>query len=337
MKLSVIGQTEWNGIPIKVIKHTSADSNWNVTGADTHLAFVGDAAILTSDVATLRELLTNATAAEPQLLAGNEEFRQAIGRDGDVVYFSDLRALVAGMAGVESTEKSNESGALKFVSSAWENSHRLTFHESEWSKPLVPFNAQDLTAPRDLLPSATIAYSLIKLDVPGALQTWPKTINLHNAFASELALFAVDFQKEVAPELGPECGGAILELPGLDLTAQEPTWAVFCKLKSNKLSDALAAGKLFRGVGPTTSFAEVKSGDTSYFVTSKNGFLVVSNNSKALATLAGKQNLASTRDYSRAAEKAADGIVPPLFSRGLSLPCITQKTHWPTRFVIPLT
>ncbi len=307
LKYSFIGQTEWNGIPIKIIGNTSADSNWTVTGAATHLAFVGDVAILTSDVATLRELLTNATTAEPQLLAGNEEFRQAIGREGDVVYFSDLRAFAAEFAQVESPEKTNESGVLKFDNSSWENSHRLVFDESDWSKPLVPFHPRDLIAPRDLLPSSTIAYSLIKLDVPRALQTWPKTMNLSNTFEKELSLFALDFQKDVAPELGPECGAAIVELPNFDF--DKSTWVVFCKLKSNKLSDALTTGKLFRGVGPTTSSAEVKNGDTSYFVSSRNGFLIVSNNNKALAAVADKKNLASTRDYSRAAERAADGIV----------------------------
>lgn len=112
------------------------------------------------------------------------------------------------------------------------------------------------------------------------------------------------------PELGPECGAVLLELP--DFYADEigdGVWAAFCKLKSNKLSDAFTAGKLFRNVGPTTDTAEIKSGETSYFVAIKNGFLVVSNKSKALSTMDGKTNLASTRDYSRAAEKVPAGII----------------------------
>ncbi|HEU4711675.1 MAG TPA: transglutaminase domain-containing protein [Pyrinomonadaceae bacterium] len=308
LEFTDIGRWETNGTPIKIVAHLSIDPNGDLDGAATHITFIGDMAILTSDIASVRELLSNATADAPQLLAANEEFRRAIERDGDVVYFSDLNALLPEPAEVESNEKTNESGALKFATSTWENSHRITFNESEWSKPLVPFHPKELTAPSELLPSSTIAYYLMKFDVPGALETWPRTMNLRNRFEAELSLFALDFKKEVAPELGPECGVALLELPDLDLSSGV-TWTAFCKLKSNRLAEALAAGKLFRGVGPTTSFAEVKSGDTSYFVTTKNGFFVVSSNSKGVTTLGDKKNLASTRDYSRAAEKVPAGIV----------------------------
>lgn len=308
LKYSDIGRWETNGTPIKIIFNLSIDPDGDLHFAATHITFIGDMAILTSDIASIRELLSNATAGEPQLLAANEEFRRTIEREGDIVYFSDLNALLPDAAEVESNEKTNESGALKFAASTWENSHRITFNESEWSKPLVPFHPKELTAPSELLPSSTIAYYLMKFDVPGALETWPKTMNLRNRFETELSLFALDFKKEVALELGPECGVALLELPDLELSSAV-TWTAFCKLKSNKLAEALAAGKLFRGIGPTTSFAEVKSGDTSYFVATKNGFFVVSSNRKGVTALGDKKNLASTRDYSRAAEKVPAGIV----------------------------
>ena len=80
-------------------------------------------------------------------------------------------------------------------------------------------------------------------------------------------------------------------------------------MKSNKLYDAFAAGKLFRGIGPTTDTAEIKSGETSYFVGIKNGFLAVSNRSNGLSVLGGKTNLAATRNYSKAAEEVPAGIV----------------------------
>lgn len=310
LNYSFIGQTEWNGIPIKTIEYRSIDAHGNINGATTHLAFAGDVAILTADVPTLRELLTNTAAAEQELLAGNEEFRRAKESDGDVVYFSDLKAILADPAdtSLESTQKANESGALKFANSAWENSHRMVFDESEWSKPLLPFNPKDLAAPRDLLPASTIAYYLMKLDVPNALETWPKTMNLRHRFEAEQALFALDFNKEVAPELGPECGAVLLNLPATS-TIEGASWAMFCKLKSSKLTEALAGGKLLRGVGPTMTYAEVKSDNTSYFVAIKNGFIVVANSSKGLTAFDEKKRLAETRDYSRAAGKAPDGIV----------------------------
>ncbi len=312
LKHSVVGQTEWNGIPIKSIEHRWVGDEWEITSASTYLTFIGDVAILTSDVATIRDLMSNATTAEQQLLAGNEDFRRAVAADGDIVYFSDLKAVFANPADKDRDAPKNatESGALKFSNSMWENSHRFGFEESEWSKPLLPFHPKELSAPRELLPSSTLAYYLMKLDLAAAWQTWPKALNIRdNTFQVDPALWSLDFIKEVLPELGPECGAVLLDMPDFDAKEiGDGTWTAFCKLKSNKLAEALAAGKLFRNVGPTTT-AEIKSGESSYFVGVKNGFIVVSNSSKGLAAMGGKTNLAATRDFSRAAEKVPANIV----------------------------
>ena len=102
----------------------------------------------------------------------------------------------------------------------------------------------------------------------------------------------------------------LLELPHLDRIEDDSTWAAFCKLKSNKLADALNAGKLFSGVGPAKDFARTQS---------RRGFLFCCHCEtdlwllriaiKALAAFDGKSNLATTRDYSRAVEKVPSGIV----------------------------
>ena len=309
---SVVGQTEWNGIPIKTIEHRWLNSDWELSVASTYLAFIGDVAILTEDVATIRDLLSNATTAEQQLLAGNEEFRHAVATGGDIVYFSDLKAVFASLddRSIDGVKKANESGALKFSTSSWENSHRFVFDDSDWSKPFLPFHPKDLSAPRELLPSSTLAYVMTKLDVVATWKSSPKAMNLGDSRVAMDATWALEFEKEVLPELGPECGAVLLEVPNFyEKDLGDATWAVFCKLKSNKLSDALTAGKLFRGVGPTADTAEVKDGDISYFVAARNGFLVVSNNTKGLSALDGKTNLAAARDYSRAVERSPAGIV----------------------------
>ena len=309
LKYSFIGQTEWNGIPIKTIEERFVDSEWTVNATYTCLAFVGDTAILASDVATIRELLMNATAGSEQLLAGNEEFRRSVATDGDVVYFSDLNSVFPDQYPKKKAEKANESGALKFSSSTWENSHRLVFDESDWSKPLVPFHPRELAAPGELLPASTLAYYVMKLDVAAAFERWLNDLSFLDEFKSAADLWAMDFKREVLPELGPECGAALLDLPEFNMYGSGGTWAVFCKLKTNKLTEALTSGKLFRNVGPTADVAELKHGANSFFVASKRGFLVVSNERKGLTLLANKTNLASTRDYSRAAERAPSGIV----------------------------
>jgi tetratricopeptide (TPR) repeat protein len=308
---SSVGEKEWNGLRIKTIEHAWINSGWIVENATTYLVYFGDTAILTPDLETLRDLLVNANAtSSEEFLAENAEFRQAIESRGDVVYFSDLKAVFAEVTEVKQDLdfKVNERGALKFSSSSWENSHQLVFAESEWSKALLPFHPKELTAPRELLPASTVAYFLTKVDIPAVWSTWLKDAFAKASREALANVWALDLTPDLLTELGPECGVAMLELPGLkDFSGG--TWAVFCKLKSNKLADALSAGKLFRGVGPTTGVAELKVGGDSYFVSVRNGFLVVSNQAKALAAADNKTSLAATRDYSRSAEKVPGNIV----------------------------
>jgi transglutaminase-like putative cysteine protease/Flp pilus assembly protein TadD len=163
-----------------------------------------------------------------------------------------------------------------------------------------------MTAPRELLPASTIVYYLMKVDLASVWSTKLKTFFLSEEQQSTAKVGPVDL-KQFLSELGPECGAAVLEIPGFK-DFDSVTWAVFCKLKSTKLSEALAAGTLFTGVGPTKDVAEVKIDGESYFVATRKGFLVVSNHEEGLV-FDGKTNLAETRDYSRAVEKVPGGIV----------------------------
>ena len=307
---SFLADKEWNGLKLRVIESRSTSSDWTIAREVTYLAYLGDTAILAPDLASLREVLTNATAAgDRKLLADNAEFRQAIDNGGDVVYFSDIKAVFAESGDPKNPPaKAMERGALKLSGSAWENSHHIVFDESDWAKPLLPFQPQELTAPRELLPARTIGYFLTKIDAV-ALWSSPSWNVLAKPEADALlGLWALDFKQEVLPELGPECGAVITGLPDLN-NLDTAAWAAFCKLKSNKLAEALTGGRLLHGVGPTTDVAEVKLAGNSYFVTTRNGFLLVSNSAHTLAAFDGKTNLASTRDYSRSVEKVPNGVV----------------------------
>jgi Flp pilus assembly protein TadD len=299
-------EKDWNGLRVKTIEHRSV-RDMQILGATTHIVFIGDTVILADDLAAVRDML--ARTGNDENLAANAEFHKAIERRGDVVYFSDLKS-VLGAAGIDTKDSGshiNESGAFNISNSSWENTHQLVFDESDWSKPLQPFHPKELTAPRELLPASTIAYYLMKVDLASAWPTELRKYFLPDDAKDKSNVWALDL-KEVLAELGPECGAVVLDLPYLkDL--DDLTWAGFCKLKSAKLSEALTAGKLFTGVGPTKDFAEVKVGNDSYFVTTRKGFLVVSNHDKGLAAFDGKSNLAETRDYSRAVEKVPNGII----------------------------
>jgi tetratricopeptide (TPR) repeat protein len=313
LKYSVVGLRELNGFQIKTFEQRSADEDGNIKSDVSYLIYLGDVAITTPNLESIRDLLSRAGSAgsDRPTLESNPEYRRSIEAEGDIVYFSDLKSLSAGLGNSTSYAmgKITESGVLKFAKSAWENTHRLSFDESEWSKPFLPFTPQELSAPRELMPSSAIAYYLMKIDAPGLWAMWAKQSLGSDQFAGPTSMWALDFEKEVLPELGPECGAAMLDLPGFDTSTGSPTWAAFCKLKSNKLADALAAGKLLRGVGPSAGTVELKLGRDVFFVGAKSGYLILSNRAKGLVALDEKNKLASTRDYSRAAEAVPGGIV----------------------------
>jgi tetratricopeptide (TPR) repeat protein len=304
----IIGDKEWNGLHVRTIEQRRINGEGEIENYITYLTFIGDTAILTSDLAALRDLLNNEGRAT---LAENAEFRKAIEQGGEAVYFSDLRAVfaTAGEVGKPFDFNIHEGGTLNITKATWENSHYLVFDESDWIKSLLPlpFHPKDLSAPRDLLPASTIAYVMVNVDLKFALSNKPQTSLLPNE-VKFMNLWSLNFKDEVLPEFGPECGAVVLELPGID-DLHDPSWAAFCKLKSNKLIEALNAGKLFNGVGPAKDVAQIKVEKDSYFVAARNGFLIVSNREQGLAAFDGKSNLASTRDYSRAVEKAPGNVL----------------------------
>ena len=303
---TVIGDREWNGLHIRTIEQRRINGEGQFESYVTYLTFLGNTAIVTSDLPTLRDLLSNDGHAN---LADSADFRQTVEQHGDVVYFSDLRAMFADAseAGKPLNFKISESGSLNITNTSWENTHHLIFDENDWTKPLAPFHPKDLSAPRDLLPASTIAYFLMNADLKLGWSNKARTSLLEDD-KDVTSLFAVNFKDEVLPELGPECGAAVLELPTFGDT-NDFSWAAFCKLKSDKLVEALNAGKLFSNVGPAKDVAQIKVGAVAYFVSARNGFLIVANSETGLAAFDGKTNLAATRDYSRAVEKVPGNVL----------------------------
>lgn len=309
LKYSFSQNKEWNGLRIRTIEQRTVNADWSITGSSTHVAFIGDAAIITTDLATLRDLLTNANNQTDRQLADNEAYRKAVKLAGDVVYFSDFESVMAEIAVTSKNAddfKVSESGSLNIGGASWENNHHLSFKETDWAKPFLPFHPKELSAPRELLPASTIGYFLINVDVAALWNSQLKTALLENGPPIARVGWAIDFEKEVLPELGPECGAVLLELP--DKEFEYGLWAGFCKLKSNKLADALNAGKLFTSVEPAKEATD-EAQITSELMTIRNGFLIVSNHQKGLTAFDGKSNLATARDYSRAVEKASGRIV----------------------------
>lgn len=303
---ALIGDKEWNGLHVRTIEQRRLNGDGQLESYVTYLTYFGDTAIVTVDLPTLRDLLSNEGRAN---LADNGEFRNAVEQRGDVVYFSDLRAV---FADASETHKSfdfkfDESGALNIGNTSWENTHHFVFEHGDWSRAFGLFHPKNLSAPRELLPASTIVYYLMNVDPKLAWSSKFKT-SLLTDDKDVTSLFALNFTDEVLPELGPECGVAVLELPGI-IDYAGFSWAAFCKLKSNKLVDAFNAGKLLTNVAPAKDVAQVKIGADPYFVAARNGFLILSNREASLAAFDGKTNLAATRDYSRAVDAVPGNVV----------------------------
>jgi tetratricopeptide (TPR) repeat protein len=302
-----VGQAELDGQPVKVFVERRVSHQGVITNDSAYLLYVGDAALLAPDLDSLRDALHRVRDGGARL-AANAEFKRARESDGDAIYFSSLDELMRA-PGESDGPSMNEIGSLKISNTAWESSHHFTFKESTWSKPLVTFHPDELLAPRELLPRSTVMYYFMKIDMAAAWREWGKDVfqagNLKN-FAS---VWALDIEKEVLPEIGPECGVALLALPVVTAKDWNAPWVAFIKLKSDKLERAFDAGHLFRDAAPKQGIATIKSGSGNFFVTIKSGFLVMSGTEAALVSLDQKEKVAASRDFTKAAKRAPAAVV----------------------------
>lgn len=308
LKYSLIRHIDINGLPVRVFETSRLNAKWKPETSSTYLAYIGDTAVLTSNVDAMREVIANANASsENSLLASNPQFRNAAGTKADVVYFSEMNVLSLlfqelGMSLGATWTNPIESGNINFANTTWLNTHHLELSDIDWFKSFQPFQPKDLSAPKDLLPASTIAYFSTKLEPVQAWTFWSKSA------ASATTPFALDLKTEVLPELGPEFGVAVLDPPRL-VGPRLNSWLLFGSLKSAKLRDAFTQGKLFTNVGPTSGIAELKWGGTTYFAAIKNNFLLIASTKEAIARLDEPKKLNTTRDFAKAADKVTGEVV----------------------------
>jgi len=310
LKYSFVGGTEWNGYSIKVVEYRKVDSSGHMFSDSAYLTYLGDTAVLAPNLDSLRDVLTRA-GSEQESLATNQTFKKVKENPGEAIYFSNISQLIASPTdkeGSRSKGEVTESGALKISNTHWENQYQIRFSESDWLKPFIGFQPGELASPRELLPRTTVAYYFMNFDTVAAWRDWSKEL-LSEDRKDLTAIWAIDFEKEVLPELGPECGVALLGLPEIFGSNWEVPWAAFFKLKSDKIARALAGGNLLKGatVGSGPTQIKLKSGDL--FVAVKGNFLVLSNNRSGFAALDQPEKLMASRDFSRAAKLVPAGVV----------------------------
>ncbi|HKS39135.1 MAG TPA: transglutaminase domain-containing protein [Blastocatellia bacterium] len=301
---SFISHDQCMGYPVKIIHRLEIRKGYT-TNDPVYLAYVGDSALLAPDMHSLRDALTR-LSNNRSLLADNSDFKRAAASGGDAIYVSDPFDLLSLYSQKAYNDKFTESGALKISNQSWENSYHFSFKESTWLRPFVPFHPGTLSAPRNLLPRSTLAYFFMQLDAKAAIEEWSSELfnaDDKKAFAS---LWSLDLETEVLPELGPECGVALLGFPDTESELRDVPVVFFCKLKSDKLARAFAEGK---DAAALARPARVKFGSTEVLITIKNGFLILAGSEATFERLNAKDKLDQARDFTRAAKRTPDGVI----------------------------
>lgn len=310
--LNYIGRAQCQGYPVKIFERLEM-SPTRMMREPIYLAYVGDAALMASDWDSLNDALARLSSGRG-VLAENADFKRAAATNGDAIYFSNLLELFGSYSEKKESEKKeneklSESGALKISDQVWENSYNFSFKQSDWSRPLAAFHPGSLASPRDLLPRSTLAYFFMKLDAQSMWQQWAADMLGQDAVKDMASIWAMDFEKEVLPETGPEAGAALLGFPASEGSEWNLPSIIFFKLKTDKLARAFAEGRLLKSAAAAVRSSRVKFGSFEMFVTIKNGYLIFATNEATLDRLDSKEKLYLARDFERAAKNAPDGII----------------------------
>jgi tetratricopeptide (TPR) repeat protein len=304
---NLMGFDECKGYPVKIIERRKLEEDGSVNYDRIYIAYVQDTALLAPDWFSMRDALTRLENKSANLSA-NAGFKRAVENDGEVIYMSDAGAalnMALGRQSSETVDRVTESGALKISNTGWQSAYQLLFKNNDWAKPLKPFQAQELTAPRELLPKSTLLYLLMKLDVTLAWREWSKDLFTADDLTAFQSAWAVDFDKEVLPELGDEAGATLLNFPKDDKASWN--WAVFFKLKGDKLDKTFNQGKLFKQ--SNERFARMKFGTGELIATIRNSYLVFASSEACLERFDTKEKLNNTRDYAKTANHTPANLV----------------------------
>jgi tetratricopeptide (TPR) repeat protein len=314
LRYTFVGGTEWNGYKIKTVEQRRVDHGGHITTDSAYLVYLGDTAVLAPNLDSLRDVLIRASSDQPTL-ATNPNFKRVVEsareNGGETIYLSNLSQLFAGPADSEvSPGKAvvTESGSLRISNSTWENLFQLKFTRSDWLKPVIGFQPEQLESPKELLPRTTIAYYFMNFDAVAGWHDWSSQLLSAEQLKDVASIWGIDFEKEVLPELGPESGMAILGLPNI-LEKWEVPMVFFFRLKSDKLAKALQSGKLLNGSSAGSGPIHVKLKSSELFAVVKGNFLVLANSKEAIAALDSQEKLIMSRHFSRAAKEVPAGVM----------------------------
>lgn len=302
----LMGSESCNGYPVTVIERREVGAAGQMNRDTVYLTYIGDAAVMAPDWFSLRDSLSR-LEGKGETLASNADFKRAAAAGGDVIYLSDPLALF-GSAKKADRVPVVELGALNITKPGWESSFELAVSDQAWKKPLA-FKPSELKAPAELLPRSSIAYLFMKLDFAPAWHSFGRDMFGLETVKQFESLWALDFEREVLPELGNELGAALLGLPSLKGAGFEAPWVLFVQTRSDKLSQAFADGKLLKDTPAGAKAVRVKMGSSVYWFAVKNGFLIIAGSEASIAKLDSNEHLSSARDFERASKNTPGEVI----------------------------
>ena len=305
---TLIGYETCEGFPVTVFERRERLFSDAVHRDTIYMAYVEDAAILAWDWFSLRDCLVRMNGKR-ETLAGNVSFKQAAAGGGDVIYLSEPLVLMSSAARKMKTPKLVERGALRISKAGWESSFDLSFGATGWQK-LFTFKPASLKAPNVLLPRSSVAYLLMSFDFAAGWRMFASDVFGAETAKDFTSVWALDFEREVLPELGPECGAVLLGMPAIGKDGKfDAPWALFIQTKSDKLNRALAEGKLIKSAAGGANAGRVKVGASDYWLAARNGFLVLANSEAAIAKLDSAEHLAGAREFEKALKTVPAEVV----------------------------
>ncbi len=313
-----------------------------------YLAYLGDTAVL----APSREALLEILKSDKPTIASHKAYARIKAEKGEVIFFSQLDALVKNFLGEiskDAKEKSEkdpfdtvvldaftnalgvETGAVRLSPNDFDSVFHLAVGENDLVKTLRPFKAAELGAPRDLLPKQTLLYAATMIDPEKFVEyskKWDAELTKAKKAAGKEAeekntKFVQTFsglQNLLTPHLQGEISVALVSVANLfKNNAKLPAMVVALKLKNDTLAKVARSGLAslaFKRV-PNASLLnspvfKLEDDEDAFHITITDNYFVLADSLETLKLLEGKEKFATARDFSNPAQLAPERLA--LFS-----------------------
>lgn len=327
---TLVSRENLGGITVTVFDQPTITESGAIKRETIHLAYLGETAIVASSRAAMLDALTTAQTGNSSI-AQSEGFAKVRRETGEVVFFSDLPALMESAmdSAFNSVEIKDdaflkpilkafgaESGALTITPNSWQTTFNIGFAENEFTASFQSFKVDSLTAPRELLPKSTVLYAGAVIDPPKMLGVLKK---LEGSSATESSKRSrqidSDIEKRIVPQMKGEIAAAIVSFRPMFEFNEIPSMVFAAKLKSAALAAELRSGKLFAGFTRIANATALGSpivalgeNNSAPFVAVSGDYFLLADSVATLKSLEAKEKFSVSRDFVRSTQNVPDNL-----------------------------